>query len=430
MMRVQLSAAQKGLQSYQWIIKEGGVPVVNVTQPGDTYIHSLSRPAANLSDLNLEFSLTTRNFANCSSITTSQSILVPKRDDIGAGFTVTPLTQTLPTSSVNITNLTNSGPWNYQWDFGDGTTSNSASITSHNYASYGKYTITLTVSSATCIETQSQQIEILAIPPVVDFEADPLSGCVPLTVNFTNLSQFADPNTYEWDFGDQATSRAVNPSHTYYTPGKYTVTLSATNATGQRITQVKQGIIDVSARPKSGFDIKPNVVYTPGGVLYTNNRSFDAVRYLWDFGDGNTSTAYEPQHSYTDEGVYTITLTAFNQFDCLDSTKLVNAVKVIKGGQILIPNAFSPSQSANGGGGMSDGKNDEFLPLMRGVVEFEMQIFNRWGTLIFETRDAEDGWDGTYQGKPCQQDVYVYKFSGVLENGDRIVRVGDVNLIR
>jgi gliding motility-associated-like protein len=78
----------------------------------------------------------------------------------------------------------------------------------------------------------------------------------------------------------------------------------------------------------------------------------------------------------------------------------------------------------------NDGKNDVFLPLMRGVAEFELLIFNRWGELLFESRDPEFGWDGTYKGKPCQQDVYIYKLAASYETGEKVVRVGDVNLIR
>lgn len=106
-------------------------------------------------------------------------------------------------------------------------------------------------------------------------------------------------------------------------------------------------------------------------------------------------------------------------------------MKVQKGGQVLIPNAFSPNLSASGGsGGISDGKNDIFLPITRGVVEFELLIFNRWGELLFESRDPEFGWDGTYKGKLCQQDVYIYKLAASYADGERVVRVGDVNLIR
>jgi gliding motility-associated-like protein len=112
----------------------------------------------------------------------------------------------------------------------------------------------------------------------------------------------------------------------------------------------------------------------------------------------------------------------------------VNGVQVKKGGQVLVPNAFSPSgfggSGGGGSGGAGDGKNDVFLPLMRGVTEFELLIFNRWGELLFESTDATRGWDGYYNGKLCQQDVYMYKLTARFENGENVVRVGDINLIR
>jgi gliding motility-associated-like protein len=432
LMHLQVEAVQKGLQEYRWVVEENGVTTVNVAQANDQFQYRLDRPASTGTNLDLRFTLDTKNFANCSSLSTKQAIIVPKRDGINASFTVTPASQLLPSSTVNLSNQTNAGPWTYLWDFGDGTQSTDAGISSHTYSTFGRFSITLTVTHGVCSEVHMQQVEILAIPPIVDFNVDPPNGCVPLTVNFTNLSQFADVNTYEWDFGDLTTSGSINPTHTYYEPGRYTVSLSALNITGQKVTETKQAVIEVFARPKSGFEIKPNVVYIPGGILYTNNRSFDASTYEWDFGDGNTSNAYEPQHQYKDEGIYTISMTAFNLQGCADSTKLVNVVKVIKGGQILIPNAFSPGSAGGGGSGSSsgDGKNDMFLPLTRGVVEFELLVFNRWGTLLFQSTDPNTGWDGTYQGKLCQQDVYVYKFSASYENGERFVRVGDINLIR
>ena len=188
-------------------------------------------------------------------------------------------------------------------------------------------------------------------------------------------------------------------------------------------------IIEVFARPSAQFDIKPKLVYAPDGILYTNNQSFMATSFFWDFGDGTTSLDREPQHRYKDEGTYSIMLIATNQRGCSDSTTMEGAVKVIKGGRVLVPNAFSPSLNGRGND-QSVGKNDVFLPLMRGVTQFEMMIFNRWGELLFQSTDPEVGWDGYYKGKLCQQDVYMYKISAMMENGEKVVRMGDVNLIR
>lgn len=421
-MRLRMEAVQKGLSTYHWSVSENGIPVVDVNA-GDVLEHEFNRSSV---DLSVIINLETTNFANCISPVTSQTVTVPKRDNINASFTASPASQSLPNSTVSINNTTNPGTWTYAWDFGDGDTSTDPAIASHTYATYGLYTIRLTVTNTVCVEVHAQQVEILAIPPIVDFSYNPPNGCAPLTVNFTNLSQFADATSYQWNFGDQLTSQNINPVHTYYEPGKYTVSLSATNATGQVVTETKQEIIEVFPRPAASFEVKPFVVYLPGGIMYTDNRSFDATRFEWDFGDGNKSTDFEPQHIYKEEGFYTIRLTAYNQFDCSDSLIRENVVKVEKGGQVLIPNAFSPSGGATG----SDGKNDVFLPLTRGVTEFELLIFNRWGELLFESRDPERGWDGTYNGRLCQQDVYIYKMAGKYENGEQFVRIGDVNLIR
>ncbi len=428
-MRIKLEAIQKGLSSYHWVITENGIPTVDNTSAIDQIEHVFNRPSSSSADISAQFSLSTRNFANCPSIISNETLSIPKRDDMNASFTATPVSQSLPSSTVSISNTTSAGPWTYLWDFGDGTTSPDPLVSSHTYATFGVFTIQLTVTNNVCIETQAQQIEILAIPPLVDFSYDPASGCAPLTVNFTNLSQFADPGTYNWDFGDQSTSKMINPIHTYFQPGTYSVSLSASNITGQTVTETKQAIIEVFPRPDAEFEVKPKLVYIPGGILYPNNRSFDATRFEWDFGDGTISTDFEPEHKYKEEGFFTIKLVAFNQFDCADSTIQENTVKVQKGGQVLIPNAFSPNLTGSGGGA-GDSKNDIFLPITRGVVEFELMIFNRWGELLFESRDPEQGWDGTYNGKLCQQDVYIYKLAASYENGERVMRVGDVNLIR
>ena len=432
LMRLHLAANQKGLANYHWTVRENGIVVSDVNSINDELNYELNRPAFGSADVTVQFYLETKNFANCSSPVSSDVVVIPARDDINTSFTASPASQSLPNSTITIVNTTNPGPWTYQWDFGDGDTSNDPLVSSHTYATYGTYIIKLTVTYGVCVETATETINILAIPPIVDFSYDPASGCAPLTVNFTNLSQFAEPDKYQWEFGQgQATSKGIHPTYTYFEPGKYTVSLSASNVTGTVVNETKEMIIEVFPRPSAQFDVKPRLVFIPGGILYTKNQSLQATNYEWNFGDGTISLSPEPQHIYKDVGKYDIQLIAYNQFGCADTTKLESIVNVEIGGQVLIPNAFSPNLSgATGGSNQSNGKNDVFLPITRGVVEFEMMVFNRWGELMFQSTDPNIGWDGYYHGKLCQQDVYMYKISALYENGERIVRVGDVNLIR
>lgn len=432
-LKVRLTASQKGLMAYHWVISENGITMVNQTSSQDAIERTFNRPSSLGSPIAVQFSLDTKNFANCPSSVSTSSSVVPIQDNINTSFTATPATQSLPNSTVTIANTTNTGPWSYQWDFGDGSpTSTSPTISSHTYATYGTYVISLTVTNNVCVEKATQTITIQAIPPIVDFSYDPASGCLPLKVNFTNLSKYADPATYKWDFGDGNTSREANPMHVYSRPDKYSVTLSATNVTGQIVSATKLQIIEVFPKPIANFDVKPRLINIPGGILYTSNLSLDASTFEWDFGDGGTSTEVRPEYKYTKEGLFTIRLIASNRFGCTDTAALENVVRTKKSGQVLIPNAFSPNLSGapGAGGPSSDGKNDIFLPLMRGVTDFELLIFNRWGELLFESREATRGWDGYYNGRLCPQDVYMYKLTAKLEDGETVVRVGDVNLIR
>lgn len=425
-MVLDLNAIQKGFPEYEWTIISNGTILFSSATHEDRFEYEILRSAS--LDQSIEIRLVTTNLAGCKSGLTAKNLIVKKVDNFSAAFTATPFEQQIPDATVTIVNTTTAGPWQYHWDFGDGTTSTSNMVASHTYEKYGTYNITLTVTNGDCMKTASQTVRILPAPAQLDFEYDPASGCVPLTVNFTNLSKYADLSTYEWQFGkDQATSRAINPSYTYFEPGIYSVTLSALNEEGEPAQITKQLIIEVLDKPNAAFDVKPRQIQFPGGKLYTDNRSFSATSFKWNFGDGNISEEFEPVHLYKSEGIFDITLIAINTEGCSDTTKLEASVSTIRSGQVLVPNAFSPNLS---GPGNADGQNDVFRPLLRGVTDFQMMVFNRWGQLLFETRDPEHGWDGYYQGRLCQQDVYVYKITAKYSNGETITRVGDIHLIR
>ncbi len=422
---LRFSALQKALNEYDWTVRSNGTTLVSSSSLGDAFDFEVIR--ASTAEQTIEATLETENFANCSGGPTTKTARVGPAENINASFTASPSLQQFPASTVILENMTNAGAWTYHWDFGDGTTSSSADVASYTYGSWGTYTITLTVTGSNCEEERAVTIEILPPAPVPDFSYDPPSGCAPLTVNFTNLSVYADPAAYAWDFGDGSVSNAVNPTHVYHDPGVYTVTLAVSNAAGEEAQVVKQDIIEVFQTPLAQFNVKPLQVAFPGGVLYTDNQSFGATSFLWDFGDGTTSTLFEPEHIYETEGVFTVSLTVTNAEGCADTRTFEAGVRTIRTGQMLVPNAFSPNLF---GPGASGGQNDVFRPVLQGVTEFQMLVFNRWGQLLFETTDPMQGWDGYYQGKLCQQDVYVYKIVATYANGQEVVKVGDIHLMR
>lgn len=426
-MQMRFAAQQKGLIEYVWTIEVNGAVLFSQTGPADFLNFNFNRSAI---QQDVEVSLQTTNGFNCSSSVTTHDFTVPPDDNISISFIASPLVQTLPNSVVTLINNTTPGPWLQEWDFGDGTTFTGATPGTHDYGTYGQFTITLTVTNNICVLTQSMMVRIDPIPPILDFSYDPPSGCAPLTVTFTNLSQFADPSTYFWQFGtNEGISHAVDPVYTYTRPGLYSVSLSATNILGDTVSITKSQIIEVFASPTAQFTANPDTVYVPGGKVFLNNQSMGATDYDWDFGNGSGSSLFEPPAvEYViedgDQTMYTITLAVMNAYGCTDTTRV--EVTAIKGQQILMPNAFIPSRNGPG----STRPEDTFLPMVQGVKEFHMMIFNRWGQLMFESKSETRGWDGYFNGKLCQQDVYVYKIVAKYDNNVEVTRAGDIHLIQ
>jgi len=380
-----------------------------------------------------------------SSCSDMMSYIITVYPEITPAFDVLPATTVVITDTPHFTvqNTTlNKNAWSYIWDWGDGTTSTNTDPGNHTYANYGNYVISVLVSNPniTFDCTQELQVPVTVTPvlPVIDFTWDPSEGCRPLVVNFTNTSFSADTSTYKWQFIDASTgqvagtSSSVNPVFTFFDPGIYTVILEGSNSFGLSVTERKESIITVYDLPEASFNVRPALIYLPNQALYTSNLSTGADSYLWDFGDGNTSNEFEPLYYYQTPGTYTITLTATSGFGCADTLSKENIVMAKEGGDVITPNAFTPSLDGPNGGSPGAGTyNDVFLPKTEGVTDFKMQIFDRWGNLIFESNDKGIGWDGyNKQGKLLPQGVYVFHVIMTLSDGSRREKIGDVTLIR
>ena len=272
-------------------------------------------------------------------------------------------------------------------------------------------------------------LTIVPAPPVSIFETDVTSGCAPLTVNFSNLSMEAEPDGYIWNFGDGSNEiRIENTSYTFQEPGNYTVTLTATNSFG--VTSTSSTEITVFAEPLASFFVDPVTYFTPDPVIITNN-SRRTVSYLWDFGDGSTSTEFEPLHVYTETGNYQITLTATSEDGCTNEFVFGSPITVLQGGTIEVPNAFTPSILGPADGRIVDPRsNDVFLPVLEGVSEFQMNIYNRNGAQVFESSDPEVGWNGFLNGKLAPSGVYTYNLRVRFGDGQVTNKSGIVQLIR
>ncbi|MDQ7787756.1 MAG: PKD domain-containing protein [Thermodesulfovibrionales bacterium] len=161
----------------------------------------------------------------------------------------------------------------------------------------------------------------LEVPPVANFTGTPTSGVAPLNVSFTDTSSGA-PTSWSWNFGDGGTSTLQNPSHSYSTPGTYTVSLTATNTYGPD-TETKTGYITVLAptAPTANFTGSPTSGTVPLNVNFTDTSLGAPTSWSWNFGDGGTSALQNPSHSYSTPGTYTVSLTATNVYGPDTETK-------------------------------------------------------------------------------------------------------------
>jgi PKD repeat protein len=158
-----------------------------------------------------------------------------------------------------------------------------------------------------------------AAPPTAAFTATPTAGLAPLTVQFTDLSG-GSPTSWAWTFGDGGTSSEQNPQHTYTAPGLYTVTLNATNEYGSD-EEIRTDYITVYAPVTAQFSANITSGIAPLTVQFTDLSTGGPTSWLWTFGDGNTSTAQNPVHTYTTAGTHTVTLTASHPYDSDTETK-------------------------------------------------------------------------------------------------------------
>ncbi len=232
-----------------------------------------------------------------------------------ASFTVDKRSGQKPLT-VQFTDTSTGLPTMWFWDFGDGTNATVASP-SHTYQLAGVYTVTLTASNQGGSDTKTEKDYIAVTgdipPPVAMFEATPLSGSAPLTVQFKDLS-IGPPTTYYWDFGDATISDQANPTHLYSNPGSYTVTLTVTNSGGSH-TMKRENYILVSGSGgvTADFTGTPTTGTAPLTVQFTDKSTGSPTMWSWNFGDNSTEMVANPSHTYAAPGTYTVTLTASSQ---------------------------------------------------------------------------------------------------------------------
>ena len=198
--------------------------------------------------------------------------------------------------------------------------------------------------------------------------------------------------------------------------------LVVSNPNTCNLTDTARFTIRVLDAPTASFGFNPSQPQANTITTFTNNSSLDAVRFKWEFGDGDSllTTSRTPViHQYRATGQFQACLTAYNALGC--PRQVCQQVQALVIPAVDVPNAFTP---------LSGDANSVLYVRGYGISQMKFTIWNRWGQKVFETNDPAIGWDGKFKGVMQSMDVYVYTLSVTFFDGVEVSKKGDITLIR
>ncbi len=340
----------------------------------------------------------------------------------------------LPASARTINQ--SSGAMDYEWYF---------STTPPNFSQFTDTTITINIPGSYdvrliaenqyhCADTAFSSFiihpEIMA---AFDLLQDILCAGNPLVIE--NLSQ--NTNRYTWAFSNGETVNGAIPVYAFPQAGIYSITLVAALDTFCYDTVRLTDIIEVLPSPEAGFVVRDTFISVqPGGAITIRDTSVGAIKYLYDFGDGDTSTVSNPFHRYFANGEWLITQQVENQWGCLDTAIVHFEPSYFDG--LFIPTALMPD--------VGEGEYQVFQPKGVGLATFKIEVFSPAGERVWYSELLQDGqpaeyWDGNdMDGNPLPQGAYVWKVEATFEDsntwqgqslvGEKRNIIGSVTIIR
>jgi gliding motility-associated-like protein len=340
--------------------------------------------------------------------------------------------------------------WN--WNFGDNSDISWQQNPVHTYTNAGWFNVQLVITTQhNCTDTISRQARVYGLP-APEF-SDSLKGCTPVCNSFADMSVSADGNIthWEWTFagGNPPSASAENPDVCYTVPGSYNVSLITTTSYGCKDTLMKPHYVNVYDLPTADFCITPDSLTTllVPAFNFCDLWSDNVTEWQWDFGDGSPvqSNVPNPSHSYgaviDNNTYYSYLVTVYVQtvHGCRDS--ISRKVEVTPDFSFFIPNTFTPN---------GDHINDYFYGKGRGIKDYSISIYDRWGILLWTCEEngentdwdryQQDGmpsacqWDGLLDadrtGRKLQNDVYVWRVRLTTIFGEVKTYIGHVSALK
>ncbi|MCX7861763.1 MAG: PKD domain-containing protein, partial [Bacteroidales bacterium] len=307
----------------------------------------------------------------------------------------------------------NGGPYQYFIN------QQSVSLPIHLYPNFSQ-AYQLTVKDGSNYQTKVNiPVQVYPLPPL-NPSSDVIAGCEPLAVTFNDGSP-DEGQTYIWDFGDGESSYIKNPTHIFENEGTYTITITVQNIFGCKVTNIYPNWITVYPNPVARFEKNPLRANILEPVFDFINYSSLADSIQWYFGDGDSTNTTNPTHVYPSQpGTYQVMLVVYTNKGCVDTaTGYVHIDDIYT---LYAPTAFSPD---------GDGINEYFKIFAHGIDKetFSIVIYDRWGEIIWESKNIEEGWDGKVKnGKIAPVGSYTWllkcrDFNGILHEESGVVNI-------
>lgn len=338
-----------------------------------------------------------------------------------------------PTAFNNTSSILSGAIASWEWTFPDATTSAIENPTKYFDAS-GEYLVKLfATSDFGCSDSIEAPILIRALP-FAEFVSndDVICGNECVIFNSTSFSLDASINSLEWSssFGHEGYGETIELCFENYddVESYFDMQLIATDNFGCSDTLLAEDYIKILPTPKASFFTNPDEIDLLDPEVRFTNTSMYASHYVWDFGDSSpNSNEEDPTHLYsTEPEVYEIILYAYNNIEMECSDTATKTIKILDQLIYYVPNAFSPD---------GDSYNNTFSPVFTSGFDpynYHLSIFNRWGEVLFESNNAELGWNGAHGNKGLVQDgIYIWKIDFKETSSGRTIQdAGHVTLLK
>lgn len=286
----------------------------------------------------------------------------------------------------------------------------------------GKIIVTAMDGCGTPSVSDTAFIEVFPVP-MVSFKSNIISGCQPLEVQFTNLFP-EDTEANIWDFGDSPEhnfSSEINPVHTFLNPGIYDISLYVQNKYACENQTRVENLIEVFPKPIAAFSADQQMINQVDGSMYFINESSGASDFFWQFGDGDSLMVEQPDvHYFPSFGEYQVSLMVESLDGCRDTAYMLVSVDKVE--TSYVPNAINPLSSV---------EENRVFRLLGTQVEpddYYMAIYNRWGEVIFDSTNIEEGWNGRINNELVSQGQYTWLIRYTDTNG-KVVRKSGILVV-